>query len=131
MEELLKGQEELKVELSWGGPPEWQEASFLPFQDPNVRKPITRILTLTNQTPQENWGHSTTGGSTSALQPQKTHAGCRQLNKQGENLKIKMPQQQEQLYPLRESVVRGGTSASIKDEHTGGKIQISQEEIVW
>lgn len=53
--------------------------------------------------------------------PRRHMPGCRRLNKRGENLKIKMPQQQEQLYPLRESVVKGRTSASIKDEHSGGK----------
>lgn len=65
------------------------------------------------------------------LRPQMTRARCCRLNKQGENLTTKKQQQKERLYPLRESAVKGGESASIKHKHTGKKHSNVTGKIVW
>ncbi|XP_043834736.1 60S ribosomal protein L35-like [Dromiciops gliroides] len=94
-EELLKQLDDLKVELSQlrvakvtGG-----AASKL-SKIRVVRKSVAQIMTVINQTQKENLGKFYKGKKYKPLdlQPKKTHATCRRLNKHEESLKTKKQQ---------------------------------------
>uniref|UniRef100_A0A452ESY9 Large ribosomal subunit protein uL29 n=1 Tax=Capra hircus TaxID=9925 RepID=A0A452ESY9_CAPHI len=97
--ELLKQLENLKVELS-----QLHVAKVTGV----VRKSIVRVLIVINQTQKENLRKFYKGKKYKPLdlQPKKTRAMRRRLNKHEENLKTKKQQRKDWLYPLQRYAVK-------------------------
>ncbi|XP_006901381.1 PREDICTED: 60S ribosomal protein L35-like [Elephantulus edwardii] len=108
-EKLLKELDDLKVELSQLRITKVTgDAASKLSKIRVVRKSITRVLTVINQTQKENLRKYYKGKKYKPLdlRPKKTRAMRRRLNKHEENLKSKKQRQKERLYPLRKYAVK-------------------------
>ncbi|KAL1769910.1 60S ribosomal protein L35 [Sigmodon hispidus] len=102
-EELLKQLDDLKLELSQLHIAKVTgSATFKLSKILVVRKSITCVLTVINQTQKENLRNFYKGKKYKPLdlRPKKTRAMYRQLIKHEEMLKTKKQQRKERLYPL-------------------------------